>query len=96
MFAFVGGALAAMAVLAAVAFDGLVGTEADRDARERPAASIVHVASTLGNRALSYRVIEAASPVVPGRWAFLLVGFQATVAYNALLLFEDRAARAFS
>jgi len=96
VFAFAGGALAGMALLAAIAFDGLFGTEVSRPGRERPAASLVHVAAALGNLALSYGVVVAASGRVPGLWAYLAVGFQATVAYNALLLFEDRAAYALS
>jgi hypothetical protein len=96
VFAYVGGALAAMAVLAAVAFEGLTGTRAGRAAHERPAASFVHVAAALGNLAASYAVIEAASGAVPVLWVFLLVGFQATVTYNALLLAEDWAAAALS
>ncbi|WP_197425399.1 hypothetical protein [Halobacterium sp. CBA1126] len=93
VFAFVGGALAAMTALALVAFDGLFDTQTARDAYERQAASIVHVAAALGNLAASYAVIWAATPALPAHWAFSLVGFQATVGYNVLLLFEDGVAR---
>jgi hypothetical protein len=89
VFAYVGGALAAMAALAAVAFEGLAGTRATADVDGRPAASIVHVAAALGNLAVSYAVIEAANGSLPALWAFLLVGFQATATYNVLLLVED-------
>jgi hypothetical protein len=50
---------------------------------------MVHVVSTLGNLVASYLLIRfVVTNATPGWLAFPLVGFQATVLYNVLLL-ED-------
>ncbi|WP_435127932.1 hypothetical protein [Halobaculum sp. D14] len=89
---FVGGAVCGFAVLAAVAFDGLLG---ETDVSDRPLAvvSTVHVASTLGTLLAGQAVIRLAGSALPVPAALFCVGVTLTVAYNALLTGEAAVAR---
>lgn len=92
--AYVGGALVAMALLAVVAFGGLL-TEQRRPEGERPpAAAMVHIAATGGSLLVSYLVSVGGQGRLPPALVFSLVGFLATALYNALLVFEDTLGRA--
>ncbi|RBI64544.1 hypothetical protein DMJ13_08720 [halophilic archaeon] len=84
VFYYVAGAVAAFGVLAAVAFGQL--TVRPDDDRSTTVNSFVHIAATLGNLAVSYLLTVA--PVVVEDATFALVGFQATLVYNLLLLPE--------
>jgi hypothetical protein len=87
---FVGGALVGYGGLAAVAFDSLLDSRATEAEATLAVASAVHVVSTLGNLVVSYAVVVAASRAsLPSAVAFTVVGAQATVTYNLLLLMED-------
>jgi hypothetical protein len=91
---YVGGALAAMALLAVVAFGGLL-TEQRRPEGERPpAAAMVHIAATGGSLLVSYLVSVGGQGRLPPALVFALVGFLGTALYNTLLVFEDSLGRA--
>ena len=93
IFLYVGGALAAFAALAVIAFDELfedTGAGADQ---KLVIASMVHVLATVGNLALTYVLIIAMkSAGFPAAAVFAVVGFEGTFTYNAMLLLEDRLA----
>jgi hypothetical protein len=91
---YVGGALVAMAVLAFVAFGGLLTEQRRPEGERRLAASMVHVAATGGSLLVSYLTVVIGRPLVPPAVVFALVGFLTTALYNVLLVFEDTLARA--
>lgn len=92
VFAFVAGALAGFAALAVVAFRGFLESATVESARSVVVASMVHLVSTSGSLAAAFAVSHLVRP--PPLAAFALVGFLATVAYNLLLLGEERLAAA--
>ena len=83
------GAILGFGVLGAVAFREMV---KEPEAEDTPlvVTSMVHVLSTLGNLVIAYLLVRFVVAHSTPRWfAFPLVGFQATVLYNLLLLLED-------
>lgn len=90
---YVGGALIAMAVLALVAFGGLLTEQERPEGHRRLAASMVHVAATGGSLLLSYLIAVGSRRLLPPGVVFVLIGFAATFLYNVLLVFEDVVAR---
>lgn len=62
---------------------------AERDGRERPAISLVHVAATLGNLLVSYLDIQGVAASAAAWVGFAVVGFQ-TATHNLLLLVEKQ------
>ena len=86
---YIGGALAAIAALTVVAFGGFLTERKMGGARRLVSASMVHVVATGGNLLVSFLLIVGGRRFGLGRnGAFLLVGFQATLLYNLLLLLE--------
>jgi branched-subunit amino acid ABC-type transport system permease component len=84
------GAIAGFGALAAFAFQQMVREPDPEDDTPLVVTSMVHVVSTLGNLLLAYLIIRfIVTNSTPGWLAFPLVGFQATVTYNLLLLLED-------
>jgi hypothetical protein len=94
---FVAGAVVAFGALAAIAFGSAFAT-AEADHESNPiVASTVHVVATLGSVLVSHLVAVAVLAAgIPTAAAFAAVGFQATTAYNGLLLFEQAAVRLFA
>lgn len=94
VFLFVLGGLLAFTTLAAVAFNQpFRRIEADTDS-ELIAASIVHVAATLGNLLLAWGIVGGLDAAGVGLGASaLIVGYQVSTAYNLLLLLEARMTR---
>ena len=94
---FVAGAIAGFGALAAIAFNAaFAAAEADHESNPM-VASMVHVVATLGTVLVSHLVAVAALDAdIPAAAAFVAVGFQATTAYNGLLLFEQAAVRLFA
>lgn len=93
VFAYVVGALGGFAVLAAFAFTGFFVEESDERTVNVVVASMVHVFATLGNLVVSYLLLTFVETTAPGTLAFALIGMQATVGYNLLLLFEESIAK---
>ena len=94
---FVAGAIAGFGALAAIAFNAaFAAAEADHESNPM-VASMVHVVATLGTVLVSHLVAVAVLAAgIPAAAAFAAVGFQATTAYNGLLLFEQAAVRLFA
>ncbi|GAA0463769.1 hypothetical protein MUK72_08175 [Halococcus dombrowskii] len=92
--AYVGGALVAMALLAVVAFGGLLAEQRQPDGEPPPVASMVHIAATGGSLLVSYLVSIGGKGRLPPVLVFALVGFLATALYNTLLVAEDSIGRA--
>lgn len=90
VFAYVGGALVAFALLALLTFGDI--TAEPNVVREVRATSFVHVVATLGNLVISYLLTF----VFHGVPAFLVVGVQTTFTYNVLLLPEEYVAHVMS
>jgi hypothetical protein len=92
---YIGGALAAIAVLTAVAFGGVL-TEHERDGQQVVAASMVHILATGGNLVVSYALVVLVERIgFPEPVPFVLVGFQTTCLYNVFLLFEHAVVEVF-
>jgi hypothetical protein len=92
--AYVGGALVAMAVLAVVAFGGLLAEQRRPEGEPPPVASMVHIVATGGSLLVSYLVSIVGKGRLPPALVFGLVGFLGTALYNTLLVFEDSLGRA--
>ena len=90
VFAYVGGAIVAFALLALFTFGEFM-VEPDMT-REIRATSFIHVVATLGNLFVSYLLTF----VLHGLVAFLVVGAQTTFTYNVLLLPEEYVAHLMS
>ncbi|UPV74713.1 hypothetical protein M0R89_01255 [Halorussus limi] len=83
------GAILGFAVLGAFAFQQMV-REPEQGDTPLVVTSMVHLVSTLGNLVVAYLLVRFVVSHSTPRWlAFPLVGFQATVLYNVLLLLED-------
>lgn len=96
IFLYVGGALLGFASLGVIAFDQLVTEPEAEDNQRLVVASMVHIVSTLGNLFVAYLLVEFGITYEIPEWSgFLLVGFQATFTYNALLLLEDVLSKRF-
>ena len=94
---YIGGALAAIAALTLVAFGGLLTEREMGGARQLVSASMVHIVATGGNLLVSFCLIVLGRRYGLGRnGAFALVGFQATLLYNLLLLLERAAIEALT
>lgn len=91
--AYVGGALVAMALLAAVAFGGLLAEQRQPEGERPPVASMVHIVATGGSLLVSYLVSVGGQGRLPPALVFSLVGFLGTALYNTLLVFEDSLGR---
>jgi hypothetical protein len=91
---YVGGALVAMTLLAAVAFSGLFAEQRRPDGEPPPVASMVHILATGGSLLVSYLVSITGKGRLPPPLVFGLVGFLGTVLYNTLLVAEDSIGRA--
>ena len=91
--AYVGGALVAMTLLAAVAFGGLLAEQHQPEGERPPVASMVHIAATGGSLLASYLVSVGGQGRLPPALVFSLVGFLGTALYNTLLVFEDSLGR---
>jgi len=93
VFLYVGGALAGFALLAYAAFSGLLTTEEVEREASLTVVSLVHVVATFGNLLVTHLLIVLLDSRVPASATFLLVGLQATVGYNLLLLLEQALSR---
>lgn len=92
---YVGGALAAIALLTAVAFRGIL-AEHERDNQGVAAASMVHILATGGNLVVSYVLVLIVERIgLPEPVSFVLVGFQTTCLYNVFLLCEHAVVEVF-
>ena len=91
--AYVGGALVAMTLLAAVAFGGLLAEQRQPEGERPPVASMVHIVATGGSLLVSYLVSVGGQGRLPPALVFSLVGFLGTALYNTLLVFEDSLGR---
>lgn len=78
------------AALALLAFDELFAHKDLDESQQLLVASTIHIVATGGNLLLSYLLVVAIRSYtpLPEMVGFLLVGFQATVTYNLLLLEE--------
>lgn len=94
VFLFVFGALAGFGALTAIVFRELFTDVAAGGEHEVMAASMIHFVATGGTLCANFLLVVIGSRLglVPG-FVFVLVGFLSTVAYNALLLAEEAAAR---
>jgi phosphotransferase system glucose/maltose/N-acetylglucosamine-specific IIC component len=90
VFAYVGGGIVGFALVTLFAF-GVPFSNSDVDAdSEFIAATTVHIIATPGNLALSYGLVSVMGEWTLATWiVFGIVGLQATVTYNLLMLFED-------
>ncbi|MFC4552828.1 MULTISPECIES: hypothetical protein [Halorussus] len=94
IFAYVTGAVLGFAALAVAAFGQLFTNATPETDQHLIVASMVHVSSTLGNLLVAFLLIRAAAGAgVTAFVAFGVVGFQATITYNVLLLFEHAISR---
>lgn len=90
-FAYVGGALAAFAVVLAVTFDRLV---VDASIGDRiPVPSMLHLVATSGAVLGAFLLVTAVEDAVSQTVAFALAGLQLTLTYNTLLPVETLAVR---
>ncbi|SHG56003.1 hypothetical protein [Halobaculum gomorrense] len=86
--AFVGGAVAGFALLAAVAFEGLF-VETERGDRSLAIVSTVHVLATTGTVLVVHAVVTVVDGRLPEPPALFAAGVAVTVSYNLLLTTED-------
>ncbi|WP_435063155.1 hypothetical protein [Halobaculum sp. EA56] len=86
--AFVGGAVAGFALLAAVAFGGLL-SETETEDRSLAVVSTVHVLATTGTVLSVHAAVVVARGRFPGALALFAAGVALTVSYNLLLTTED-------
>jgi len=98
VFLFVTGTLLSYLMLALAAFGSPLSDESKPSGIDRQlgVVSLVHVTSTLGNLLLTRLLIDLLVVLAVGPWpAALLVGFQVSGTYNALLLLESRLVELF-
>lgn len=94
IFLYIGGALLAFAVLAAIAFRQLFVAHETTQSRELIIASTIHLIATLGSLGATYLITRTTiTSVIPAKGGFLAVGFQLTLTYNLLILAERVIAR---
>lgn len=92
VLAYVGGAVAGFAALAAIAFSRLFG-ETEATARPLIVASAIHVIATVGTLLFADLVIRLADPLLPSIAVFALAGICMSAGYNILLTLESVVAR---
>jgi hypothetical protein len=90
IFLYIGGGLLGFGALALLAFDELFARKQPDGSQQLLVASTIHVIATGGNLVVAYLLVLAlrSYTALPEMAGFLLVGFQATVTYNLLLLGE--------
>ena len=92
VFLFIVGALAAFVTLALIAFNKPFKSVEPRGERRLGAASFIHIVATLGNLlAAKVLLLLLLRSDVGLDISALLIGYQATIMYNLLLLLESRA-----
>jgi hypothetical protein len=91
IFLFIVGALAAFVTLALIAFRKPFKSVELRSERRLGAASIIHIVATLGNLLVTKAILLLTVNYHFGlSVSALLIGYQATILYNLLLLLESR------
>ena len=93
IFAYVTGAVVGFGVLAGAAFNQLFGDVESSADQQLAVVGMIHVVATLGNLVLSFLFIRYLGANLVTVAVFALIGFQATVAYNLLLLLESAVSR---
>ncbi|PSP75775.1 hypothetical protein BRC86_02750 [Halobacteriales archaeon QS_3_64_16] len=90
IFSYIGGGLLGFGVLALLAFGRLFAQQDPSGTSQLLVASTIHLLATGGNLLVAYLPIVAVRTYtsLPEAAGFLLLGFQATVAYDLLLLGE--------
>jgi hypothetical protein len=94
-FLYIGGGLLGFGVLGLLAFRELFAREQPEGNDQLIVASTVHILGTGGALVVGYLLARLISlyPSLPEAAGFLLLGFQATVVYNLLLLVESSLVR---
>lgn len=94
IFLYIGGALLAFAVLAAIAFRHLFDELETARQRQFIIASMIRIISTLGSLVLAYFItIATINSWIPSAKGFLFIGFQVTFTYNLFVLSEQATTR---